>query len=149
MSSRRLRQPRLQGVAPLTWYERYSRRIEDSRLPREPTKRDAYAQTVGEDGFMLLDALESPEAPETLRTLPCVATLRQLWQDHYEPQCGAVRAEGVPPTYQVRFKDTRELPRAAAHIESPYDVDARYRTKGSTQWTGYMVHEAMCTEDIH
>src|SRR5207248_968913 len=53
----------LQDVAPLAWYERYGRRIEDSRLPREPTKRDAYAQTVGEDGFMLLDALESPEAP--------------------------------------------------------------------------------------
>src|SRR5438046_8587 len=76
----------LQDVAPLAWYERYGRRIEDSRLPREPTKRDAYAQTVGEDGFMLLDALESPEAPETLCTLPCVATLRQLWQDHYERQ---------------------------------------------------------------
>src|SRR2546425_7003262 len=163
----------LQGVAPLAWYERYGRRIEDSRLPREPTKRDAYAQTVGEDGFTLLDVLESPEAPETLRTLPCVVTLRQLWQDHYERQTGAVRTEGSPGTGQVRFKDTRELPRAAAHIESPYDVDARYRTKGSTQWTGYMVHvsetcedttphllthvqttsaavhEAMCTEDIH
>src|SRR5438132_2140940 len=62
----------LQDVAPLAWYERYGRRIEDSRLPREPTKRDAYAQTVGEDGFMLLAALESPEAPETLCTLPCV-----------------------------------------------------------------------------
>jgi transposase len=163
----------LQGVAPLAWYERYAKRIEDSRLPKEPTRRDAYAQTVGEDGFRLLDALESPEAPEPLRTLPCVATLRQLWQDHYERQTETVRAEGAPPTGQVRFKDLRELPRAAAHIESPYDVDVRYRTKGSTQWTGYMVHvsetcedttphllthvqttsaavhEAMCTEEIH
>src|SRR3989442_11944103 len=129
----------LQGVASLTWYERYGRRIEDSRLPREPTKRDAYAQTVGEDGFMLLDALESPEAPETLCTLPCVATLRQLWQDHYERQAGAVRAEGAPPLCQVRFKDPPELPRAAAPIESPYDVDSRYRTKASTQWTCNMV----------
>ena len=50
----------LQGVAPLAWYERYAKRIEDSRLPKEPSKRDAYAQTVGEDGFQLLDALESP-----------------------------------------------------------------------------------------
>ena len=62
----------LQGMAPLAWYERYAKRIEDSRLPKEPNKRDAYAQTVGEDGFQLLDALESPEAPATLRTLPCV-----------------------------------------------------------------------------
>src|SRR5262252_1237518 len=57
----------LQGMAPLAWYERYAKRIEDSRLPKEPSKRDAYAQTVGEDGFQLLDALESPEAPATLR----------------------------------------------------------------------------------
>ena len=163
----------LQGMAPLAWYERYAKRIEDSRLPKEPSKRDAYAQTVGEDGFQLLDALESPEAPAPLRTLPCVATLRQLWQDHYERQTGPGRSEGAPPTGSVRFKEPRELPRAAAHIESPYDVDARYRTKGSTQWTGYMVHvsetcedttphllthvqttsaavhEAMCTDDIH
>src|ERR671922_299171 len=36
----------LQGLAPLAWYERYSRRIEDTRLPREQAQRDAYAQTV-------------------------------------------------------------------------------------------------------
>lgn len=86
-----------QGMAPLAWYERYARRIEDSRLPKEPSKRDAYAQTVGEDGCQLLDALASPEAPATLRTLPCVATLRQLWQDHYERQTGP-----------GRFKEPRE-----------------------------------------
>jgi transposase len=45
----------LQNMAPLVWYDRYSKRIEDSRLPREQSKRDAYAQTVGEDGFALLD----------------------------------------------------------------------------------------------
>jgi transposase len=86
-----------QGMAPLAWYERYARGIEDSRLPKEPSKRDAYAQTVGEDGCQLLDALASPEAPATLRTLPCVATLRQLWQDHYERQTGPGRPEGAPP----------------------------------------------------
>src|ERR671933_33451 len=37
----------LQGLAPLAWYERYGRRIEDTRLPREQAQRDAYAQTVG------------------------------------------------------------------------------------------------------
>jgi transposase len=163
----------LQDVAPLAWYERYGKRIEDSRLPKEPTQRAAYAQTVGEDGFTLLDALESPAAPETLRTLPHVVTLRRLWPDHYERSASAVQTEGPPPPRQVRFKETRELPRAAEHIESPYDIDVRYRTKGTIQWTGYMVHvsetceemtphllthvhtttaavhEAMCTEDIH
>src|SRR5262244_2515559 len=60
----------LQGVAPLAWYERYGKRIEDSRLPRDQAEREAYAQTVGEDGFALLDALEAPGAPAQARALP-------------------------------------------------------------------------------
>ena len=32
------------------------------------------------------------------------------------------------------------MPPAAEGIESPYDVEARYRHKRDTQWTGYMVH---------
>ena len=32
------------------------------------------------------------------------------------------------------------MPRAAEQLESPYDLDARYRTKGGTHWLGYMVH---------
>ena len=41
----------LQGVTPLAWYERYGKRIEQTRLPQEQAQRDAYAQTVGEDGY--------------------------------------------------------------------------------------------------
>src|SRR6516162_4989410 len=78
----------LQGLAPLAWYERYGRRIEDTRLPREQAQRDASAQTVGEDGFYLLDALDAPEAPKGLRELPMLATLRQTWQRHYERSTG-------------------------------------------------------------
>ena len=84
--------------------------------------------------FCLLDALESPEAPETLRTLPCVATLRQLWQDHYERQTGTGRTEGTPPRPDPFQGATGTTTGGGAHRIS-YDVDARYRTKGSTQWT--------------
>src|SRR5262249_56594892 len=59
----------LQGMAPLTWYERYGKRIEDTRLPQGQANRDAYAQTVGEDGFALLDALDASQVPEGLRVL--------------------------------------------------------------------------------
>jgi transposase len=130
----------LQGLAPLAWYERYGRRIEDTRLPREQATRDAYAQTVGEDGFFLLDALDAPEAPEGLRTLPIVTTLRQTWQRHYERSTGEVPPHGHPTVSGVRFKPNRELSPAAEGIESPYDPEARYRHKHDTQWTGYMVH---------
>ena len=131
----------LQGVAPATWYERYSRRIEDSRMPREQSKRDAYAQSVGIDGFALLDALDSDEAPEGLRDLPLIDTLRRTWQRHYERLGGG--DSGNPA---VRFKTNRELPKAAEALESPYDIEARYRRKHDTQWTGYMVHVAETCE---
>src|SRR5438067_3553690 len=52
----------LQAVTPLAWYERSSRRIEESRLPKATAEREAYAQMVGEDGFRFLDLLETPAA---------------------------------------------------------------------------------------
>jgi transposase len=163
----------LQNMAPLAWYERYGKRIEDSRLPREQSKRDAYAQTVGEDGFALLDALEADAAPAELRDLPIIDTLRRTWHRHYERSDQGTTKKGEGGERQVRFKANRELPKAAEGIESPYDIDARYRNKRDTQWTGYMVHvsetceaqaphllthvhttaasvhEAKCTDDIH
>ncbi len=163
----------LQSVAPLEWYERYAKRIEDARLPKDNSEREAYGQTVGEDGFVLLSALESDEGLETLRELASVVTLRQLWGQYFERLPDVDTAQGVPSMGHVRLKPPGELPRAAAHIESPYDLDARYRKKRSTQWSGYMlhisetcddtephllthvhttpatVHEAQCTEPIH
>jgi transposase len=130
----------LRGIAPVQWYERYSKRIEEAHVPKEETKRHAYAQTVGADGFHLLDALEAPEAPAEVRALPMIETLRRTWQRHYERSPAPGTAQGTPLGSRVRFKSNRELPRAAEGIESPYDTDARYRNKRDTQWTGYMVH---------
>jgi transposase len=163
----------LQGLVPLAWYERYGTRIEDTRLPQGQAKRDAYAQLIGEDGFWLLDALEAPETPAGLREFPSIATLRQAWQRHYDRATDEGARQGSPAVSHVRFKPNRELPPAAAGIESPYDPEARYRHQCDTQWTGYMVHvsetceptaphlltqvhtttaavyEAQCTELIH
>ena len=121
----------LQGVVPISWYERYGRRIEDSRLPREKSRRNAYAQRIGVDGFALLDAVDDDQAAAELRDLPVIDTLRRTWNRHYER---------LGPEAAIRFKTDRELPKAAGALESPYDVEARYRHKRDTQWTGYMVH---------
>jgi transposase len=131
--------------APLVWYERYGRRIENFRLPQNKADREAYAQTVGEDGFCLLDAVETAEAPAALRTLPSMTTLRRTWHQHYE------RTPGEGMERRVRFKTVQELPQTAEKIESPYDCEARYRTKRDTQWTGYMVHvtETCEPEEVH
>jgi transposase len=130
----------LQGFAPLAWYERYGKRIEDVRLPRDQADREAYAQMVGEDGFHFLDAVEAAEAPKEIRALPILASLRRTWQRHYERMGDAAPAGEGDAKRCVRFKANRELPPAAESIESPYDADARYRHKRDTSWTGYMVH---------
>ena len=49
----------LRAAAPKDWYERYAHRVEDGRLPRAEAEREAYARTVGEDGFALLDLLDA------------------------------------------------------------------------------------------
>jgi transposase len=130
----------LQALSPLAWYERYSRRIEESRLPKGQAEREAYAHTIGEDGFLLLDALETAEAPEGLRELPSIDVRRRTWQRHYDRTIDEAMATGEGAQRRVRFKTNRELPPATEGIESPYDADARYRHKRDTSWTGYMVH---------
>src|SRR5499426_2231033 len=130
----------LQAVTPLAWYERYSRRIEESRLPQDKTAREAYGQMVGEDGFSLLDALEAPDAPQEARALPILESLRRTWQRHYERTGHTASAAGGGAQRRVRFKPSQALPPATEGIASPYDGEARYRHKRDPQWTGYMVH---------
>src|SRR5262249_14537465 len=117
----------LQAVSPLAWYERYSRRIEESRLPKDTAAREAYAQMVGEDGFQFLDALEAPDAPQAARELPVIATLRRTWQRHYDRTVEERAGAAGGAAHRVRFKANRELPPAAEGIESPYDTsNSRY-----------------------
>jgi transposase len=130
----------LQSIVPPEWYERYGKRIEDTRLPREPAKREAYAQTIGEDGFALLDALDAAEVSPDLRALPSLDALRRTWHRHYERTPDSAAGDREPPVSRVQFRPSRDLPPAAEGIESPYDTEARYRHKRDTQWTGYMVH---------
>ena len=61
-------------------------------------------------------------------------TLRLTWQRHYE-QTGEAAGQR-----QVKVKAEKDLAPSAEALESPYDTDARFRTKRDTQWTGYMVH---------
>src|SRR4030095_14813744 len=53
---------------------------------------------------------------------------------------GGTGAGGAPPASGWLLRASGALPPAAEGIESPYDVEARYRHKHDTQWTGYMVH---------
>jgi transposase len=41
---------------------------------------------------------------------------------------------------EIILKESKEISKCEDKIESPYDMDARFRTKRDTQWTGYVVH---------
>lgn len=139
----------LRSIAPSEWYERYGRRVEDSRLPQSKAKREAYAQTIGQDGLALLEALEATDAPEGLSGLPSVQTLRWVWRSHFQ-QSGDPPGEEGPPGLLSRpqLKPGRELESISERIISPYDTEARYGDKGNAKWTGYRVHlSETCDEE--
>ena len=131
----------LRGAAPRAWYERYARRVEDGRLPWAAAEREAYARAVGEDGFALLDRLDEATAPEGLRSLPAVEVLWQVWARHF------VREDEAPPGGGVRLRAKGDPPPATEPVESPYDPEARFRTRSGTSWTGYIVHLSETCED--
>ncbi len=127
----------LRQMAPAEWYERYSCRVEDDKLPQSKEQREVYGQRIGEDGFLLLNLLKGPEAPKGLAKLPQVQVLQWVWQRHYE------RKEG-----QVHFRAAGESRPAGGDIESPYDTDARFCRRLPREWIGYMAHfSESCDED--
>jgi hypothetical protein len=133
----------LRRVAPRDWYGRYAHRVEDGRLPRAEAEREAHARTVGGDGFALLDLLDGPEAPEGLRSLPAVGVLRRVWARQF------VREDGPPPGGGVRRRGKDEPQPAGEPVESPYDPEARYRTRSGTARVGYLVHlTETCDDDM-
>lgn len=118
------------------WGERYSRRFEDYRLPKEPGERTALAETIGADGRRLLTALSAPNSPAWLRAVPAVETLRRVWVQQY-----------YADEHRAQWRSEQDLPPAALLISSPYDPDARYSVKRTTMWTGYKVHMTETCED--
>jgi len=86
-------------------------------------------ETIGTDGYHLLEAVYDDGAPQWLREIPAVDILRRVWIQQYYVQDG-----------QVKWRAKEDLPRNKQLIMSPYDVEARSRTKRSHNWTGYAVH---------
>jgi transposase len=111
------------------WRERYELRAENSRLPKDDTKRQALASQVGADGFVLLQAVASPETPDAVRHEPAIAVLRRIWIQQY-----------YGPDDQPRWRSHADTPPPGQLIHSPYDLEARYSSKRGVPWVGYKVH---------
>ena len=125
------------------WGERYGTRIEQYRLPKADAERAALARTIGHDGQALLTLIDAdPALPSEVRNLPAVETLRQVWAQQY-----IAEETGDGPVLRLRTR-AEQLP-SAEIISSPYDPEARYRTKRETSWLGYTVHlTETCDDDL-
>ncbi|MFI8879501.1 IS1182 family transposase [Streptomyces sp. NPDC055243] len=122
----------LAQVAPRAWFERYGGRVDAYRLPRAEGARQDYLITVGQDGFALLEAIWTPEAPAWLRQLPAIEILRRTWVQQFHRG----QDSGVSPR---RAKD-KDLPPGKLLLCSPYDPEARYSVKRGFEYIGYKVH---------
>src|SRR5512135_1411688 len=119
----------LREQAPAQWFERYSLRVEESRLPKGEAERKQYAEVIGADGSRLLSAIYSETAPLWLREIPAVQILRQTWVQQFYAEEGHLRLRGK-----------EDLPPSSLRQDSPYDPEAHYGNKRTTTWTGYKVH---------
>ena len=127
----------LQQIAPAEWYDRYERRIEESRLPRQKKERAAWVAAVGQDGLTLLNPIYESETHAWLWQVTAVQILRQVWLHQFYHQDGA-----------LKLRQAKDLPPASLRFDSPYDPEARYGTKRQTHWTGYKVHiTETCNDD--
>jgi transposase len=119
----------LSDWVPADWYDRYSRRFEDYRLPKSKEDRYTLGEQIGRDGMQLWQRLGNHPELAQLRNLPAMETLRQVWLQQFMIQ-----------DEQLKWRPASDLPPASLLINSPYDVEARFSQKRKTEWTGYKVH---------
>ena len=120
----------LSNLVAKDWFDRYSRPVEESRLPRGTEARNNYAETIGRDGMRILEVIyDNPTTPLWLRKIPAIETLRITWIHQYWIDNG-----------QLYWRSHKDLPPAGLRSNSPYDTEARYGNKRHTTWIGYKVH---------
>jgi transposase len=118
----------LRALAPPGWYERYGARVENYRLPKAESARQALAAEIGADGQRLLDAIAA--AGNGLAELPAVQTLGRVWDEQYQ------KVEGG-----IAWRAVADMPAPASLVDSPYDPQARYSVKRGECWVGYKMHQ--------
>ena len=66
------------------WFDRYVDRFELARFPKAETQRQFLREQVGQDVAQLLAAIDGGPTPQSVRLLPEVTLLRQVFAQHYE-----------------------------------------------------------------
>jgi transposase len=111
------------------WFDRYSRVIDEYRLPKKEAERKALAERIGQDGQYLLAQLDASAPLQELQELAIVQTMRTVWDQQYEWING-----------QLRWREREALPPSGERIASPFDPEARYSIKRDVIWVGYKAH---------
>ncbi|MFJ9908132.1 hypothetical protein ACIRVK_35550 [Streptomyces sp. NPDC101152] len=111
------------------WVERYGVKVDNYRFPKGEDVRREWAEQVGRDGFVILDAVDETTDLAWLGEIPAVRTLRRAWTEQYHRD-----GKGV------RWREGKDLPPARDRLSSPYDTDAHYGIKRGPGWCGYKVH---------
>jgi transposase len=119
----------LQAFVPPAWYDRYSVRVEEAKLPQKPEEKATWIAAVAADGYALLNRIYASETHSWLWKLPAVRTLWLVWLQHF-----------YTVDDRVTLRDAKELPPASLRCDSPYDPEAHYCKKRNTEWVGYKVH---------
>jgi transposase len=122
------------------WVKRYGRRFENYRLPNTEQQRQELAETIGQDGYYLLECIYQKETPLEIRQLPAVEIMRRIWIQQYYRDDGGMH---------WRTKKKWGQPAAGQMIASPDDPQAHYCVKRSTEWTGYKVHLTETCQEGH
>jgi len=120
----RTRPELLDDLADEDWALRYGRQV---RLVSQPSHPAARLKQAGADAAQLLDRTRGTgTAPG-----PAVEALRQIMVQNF-----LVDARG-----RLRPRAEKDgLAPARVHIESPYDLQARWVRRGHRRWTGYLAH---------
>jgi len=126
----------LRAHVPQEWYDRYEKRMEEFRLPKEASKRAALIQQIGQDGWCLLEWVRQADAPSWLKEIPAVEILRQVWIQQFWVEDG-----------QICWRPNEQIPPASRLISSPYDTQAHMSIKRDTVWTGYKAHLTETCDD--
>ena len=120
------------------WFDLYGARFDSYRLPQTKSELGELQLRIGADGHHLLSVIYNDNAPDYLAEIPSVQIMRQVWIQQYYHDNGV-----------LKWRTRKQLPPNKQLIESPYDTEARNRTKRKTNWTGYVVHlTETCDKDM-
>lgn len=120
-----------QQVIPAAFHETYAERQSAWRLSQDEVQ--THMRSTGSDGYWLLEHIDR-SAPEQVRALPEVETLRQVWEQQFDRRGGQTIVHKPP----IKGKDV---------LASPHETEARWAKKRGQEWIGYKLHVTETVEE--